>query len=129
VVLVTQPLPRICLATSEAFPCAVVICCDANLRHLQSHSRAVLQIQHVGLIPADTLYRRLLMLIAPALNQIVFTVANWLGSSRLPKIFRSRGYLLGTSQVTCPMPGEEPATLADAVSSASTSQVSTSARA
>ncbi len=54
------------------------------------------------------------MLIAPALNQIVFTVANWLGSSRLPKIFRSRGYLLGTSQVTCPMPGKEPVTLVDA---------------
>ena len=40
------------------------------------------------------------MLVAPALNWIMFAVFNWLGSSRLPKIFRSRGYLLGTSQVT-----------------------------
>ena len=40
------------------------------------------------------------MMVAPALNNITFAIANWLGGSRLPKIFRTRGYLLGTSQVT-----------------------------
>ena len=99
-VLMTQPSPCLCLATDKVFRCAVVICRDVSLRHLRSHSQALFLMQGVGLIKADTLCRRLLMLIAPALNQIVFTVANWLGSSRLPKIFRSRGYLLGTSQVT-----------------------------
>ena len=43
--------------------------------------------------------RRMLALIAPSLTIVWFTLANWLGSSRLAKIFRSRGYLLGTSQV------------------------------
>ena len=47
------------------------------------------------------LTRRLFMMIAPGIKSGFFAVANWLGSSRLEKIFRSRGYLLGTSQVTC----------------------------